>query len=610
MEQGRKRMNRSCFICCSKTKLFVKCQACQNEEQCIQCVLSQGEQMSALDTLENAILFQCPYCRKEFSFDDVTKNIIPLQKVCCPFTQMEYDYRIVGKRGVLSRKRKIDVNSDSFRELQCEWIGLPSDVTTHVKSCKLVSFVNAIKRNEENDLFFLLDLFVKLGNRDGFEELLLTSGKIVLSQADSFQTFREAMNMWPTSRELVWKTFSYINRGTLLFFIHTGLFEEFHDSFIKIASNENSFEEGVVAVDACLVTLDFLLGHRMFFEQQEKFLFWFKMFSLFTKLEDEVELEESILVCKVKSAHLCLLICQILIVPIDELSAFLVRLMKLLQDHRITLTTVDVYNFMHPLSIIFEQQIDFSNPIFDGVLVMMVDTLFLKSTSLPVKLNLFDVLIVTIQSALDENLVLMLGNYILKKISSCNNGLRESCIDPRDIFHNDEHLSTLVLFESFPICKAAKNFNRYYSSTLSASRTDADEYAHYLVNKFTMFFLVSSLLTPETVVAQRESIESLMNLKMLDLCVAIQKVCVTASITSDLSQNLDDFIRKEKRISWNEVTLLELLMTFLTPVFQKEKLYPHTYEYHVAKRHIKFLRLEHLRSELLVNVMEEIVVVV
>jgi hypothetical protein len=265
---------------------------------------------------------------------------------------------------------------------------------------------------------------------------------------------------------------------------------------------------------------------------------------------------------------------------------------------------------MHPLAKIFEQQIDFSNPIFDGVLVTMVDTLFLKSTSLPVKLNLFDVLIITIQSALGEDLVLTLGNYILEKISSCYNGLRESCIDPRDIFHHDEHLSTLVVFESFPICKAAKNFNRYYASTLSVSRTDADDYAHFLVNKFTMFFLVSSLMTPEIGVTQRESIESLMNLKVLDLCVAIQKVSVTASITSDLSQNLDDFIREEKRISWNEVTLLELLMTFLTPVFQKEKLYPHTYEYHVAKRHIKFLRLEHLRSELLVNVMEEIVVVV
>lgn len=604
-------MDMPCFICCSKTKRFIKCQSCQNENQCTQCILSQGAQLNDLDCLENEEnLFQCPYCRNAASFDDIMKSVIPRECVCCPFDLVEYDYTIVGKRKVLNRKRKLDErNGDIHEKLSCGWRGSPEEVEEHVQKCKLVPFLTAIERKDENELYFILDLYVKLGRQDLFEGLLYLKTKVVLSQADSFSVFREAMQKWPTVQDIVWKTFPLVNRGTLLFFVESGLLEELNETFL-----EPTFS----TLEACSITLDFLFHHHdSLFKGNDMFLSWLKSVTdLIQQVEEEAEeIDEEKFFCKVKAVQIGLLIGNFVSLSNEDLKNFLLILMNFLKDFQISVANFDVYNILHPLGKILEK-LDFSSGIFDEVLISMVNTLFTRTTTLPVKLNLFDALTLSIQNKSCKDSVQMLGIYFLEKIASCYDDeplLRATCIDPRDMFNVDDTTSTKSVFETFPIYKAAKNFDRYLASiSQGGSRTDADDYVSYLVNKFTMQFLVSSLLSPTSTVTQKESIESLLNMKILDLCITFRKVCTehtNFALDADFLQQLHDFIEEGRRVSWNEVTLLQLLITFSAPVFQKKEISPHTYEHHVAQRHIKFLRLEHLHSELLVNVMEEVVFV-
>jgi len=594
-----------CFICCSGTKPSIKCHSCHSEEQCVQCILSQFAQVNDLDTLDKNLTFQCAYCREESSFDVVISNVIPKKLVKCPLDVVVYNYSIVGKRGVLSRKRKL--NDENSRVLSCGWTGSPNELEKHLQKCKLVPFTTAIQHTEENDLFFVFELYVKLGRVDLFEMLLRKYSGRILSQADSFQPFHEAMSKWPTSRILIWSTFGSISRGTLLFFIHTGLFEEVHQTFgvfmvdIKLTHS---------VLEACSVIFDFLRGHDSLEVGKVFYLSWFRTISQWFQVEEHIS--DEILLCQVKAAHTGLRLCNLVCIPNTELGSFIQKLMFMLQDYRVTMKMTDAYDFLHPLPQLF-MSMDFSDTVLDGypILNETIDTLFSKTTSLPLKLNLFDIVTLMIRNHPDERLVSTIANYLMEKITTCYQC--DLCIDPRDIFNVDDRLSTEVVVEFIPIYIAAKNFARYLSHTPRTSRSDADDYVNYLIDKFSMFIMITSLLSPDNIVTQCKSILSLINMKILELCIAIRKYCETRnsnhSTDNELTQKVCDFLKHRKEISWNEITLMQILITFSAPVFQKETLIPHSFEHQIARRHINFLRSEHLRSELLVTVKEEIDVV-
>ena len=590
-----------CFICCSN-KSSIKCHSCQSKEQCVQCILSQLAQKQNSDELD----FQCAYCREESSFEEVISNVIPKQLVQCPLHVVKYDYNIVGKRGVLSRKRKL--NDENSRVLSCEWTGSPNELEKHLQKCKLVPFITAIQHTEENDLFFVFELYVKLGRVDLFEMLLRKYSGRILSQADSFQPFHEAMSKWSTSRILIWSTFGSISRGTLLFFIHTGLFEEVHQTFgvfmvdIKLTHS---------VLEVCSVIFDFLRGHDSLEVGKVFYLSWFRTISQWFQVEEHIS--DEILLCQVKAAHTGLRLCNLICIPNTELGSFIQKLMFMLQDYRVTMKMTDAYDFFHPLPQLF-MSMDFYDNVLDGypILNETIDTLFSKTTSLPLKLNLFDIVTLMIRNHPDERLVSTMANYIMEKITTFYQlPTYDLCIDPRDIFNVDDSIEVAVEF--IPIYIAAKNFARYLSHTPRTSRSDADDYVNYLIEKFSMFIMVTSLLSPDNIVTQCKSILSLINMKILELCIAIRKYCETRnsnhSTDNELTQKVCDFLKHRKEISWNEITLMQILITFSAPVFQKETLIPHSFEHQIARRHIDFLRSEHLRSELLVTVKEEIDVI-